>query len=146
MNTKLVLVGVSAVVVGGVVGYAIAQTRTAKKAIDDAGKATGGLGIRLPDPSYAMLVPESDEEFATLDDLICECGGPIVAGADPESFVDDIVGEIRDCVAERLYPDFPWPPMSGDHPTAAKLYGELEVLARRALATATICPPAPVQG
>lgn len=145
MNRKMLLIAAGAVVAGGAIGYAIAHTRAARKALDTASKTIGDTGLRLPEPGYAMVLPESDDDFATLDEVICECGSGIVSAADPEDFVDDIVGEIRDCVAERLYPDFPWPPMTGDHPTTAKLYAELEVLARKALATATICPEAPVQ-
>lgn len=140
MNIKLALGIVAGVAAGGFVGYAIASSRFGQKAFSSAEKAIEDSDLRLPDPSYAMQIAMTDEEFDTLDGLVCECGSKILEDVDLNRSMDDVVTEIQDCVAYQLYPDFPWPPMTGDHPTAHQLYAELAVLARRAVATASVCP------
>lgn len=138
MNVKLALGITAGVLAGGAIGYAIASSRLGRKALEDVEDVVDDL--RIPDPSYAMQIAETDDEFATLDDLICECGAPLILAIDPNADDEAVVAEIRDCVAKKLYPQFPWPPVSGDHPTVSQLYSELSLLARRAFATASICP------
>lgn len=125
---------------GGAAGYFFAVTRAGRKALQAAEDVITDSGIRLPDPSFAMELPYTEEQFNVLDDLVCECGAPVVSAAGPEATIDAITTQIQECMAAKLYPDFSWPPISGDHPTAAQLYTELGVVARRALASAEICP------
>jgi hypothetical protein len=139
-NVKIGLGIAAAAAAGFAGGYYFATSRAGKKAIDVGDEVITNAGLRLPQPDYAMMVPETADEFATLDDLVCQCGAPIVARAHTEDSPELVADEIRDCVANMLYPDFPWPPMAGDHPTSEQLYTELGLIARRALATATICP------
>lgn len=141
-GTKIALGAVGLLAAGGV-GYIIASTRAARRAISDAEKVIEDANLRLPDPSFAMEVPYTDDQFAILDELICECGAPIVASASPDATLDEVGSAIQACVANELYPQFPWPPIPGDHPSASQLYVELGVLARRAVANARICPDTP---
>lgn len=123
---------------GSALGYYIATThrgRSAIKAVEDAVS-----GVRRPEPGYAMEIPETEEQFNLLDELVCECGAPVVDAAKDEDTVFSVVSKIQSCMARELYPDFPWPPIPGDHPTVSQLYAELSVIARRSLAIAEICP------
>lgn len=134
---KVALGIVAGVVVGGAAGYAIARSRLGKKAIDTVDQT----GLRLPDPSFAMELPVSEDQFALLDELVCECGEPVIAKATDQTELDVVVSEITDCVMHELYPQFPWPTVPGDHPTVGQLQTEVGVLARRAVVSAEICPP-----
>ncbi len=143
LKVSLVLVGAGA---GAAAGYYIATTRAGRQAIAAAEEAIEGA--RLPDPSFAMDLPYTEAQFKLLDDLVCECGDPIIEASSPNITIDDLSQQIQDCMALELYPDFPWPPMAGDHPSVTQLYAELGVIARRALATGKICPsplPSPTE-
>ena len=153
-GTKIALGLVGGVVVGGAAGYLIANTRHARRALKAAQDVLADPSLRLPDPSFAVELAYSEEQFALLDDLVCECGTPAVKSATESTTVDEVVQQIQSCMAEQLYPSFTWPPISGDHPTVAQLYGELGLIARRAVIDGTICPepipsptniPTPVQ-
>lgn len=137
MNSKMkVLLGITGgVVVGGAVGYLIATSRFGKQAM----KVIEEGDVRLPVPSYAVEVPYSEEQFAILDELVCECGEPLVRDVDDSTTVDELTESLRECIATELYPDFDWPPVSGDHPTVSQLYAELGLVARKALITTEIC-------
>ena len=138
LGTKIALGIVGGVVVGGAAYlFANRQVRRALKAAEEAGRTAG---LRLPDPSFAVEVAYSQEQFAVLDELVCECGAPVVQAATESTTVDEVVQTIQDCMAEQLYPDFPWPPIAGDHPTVSQLYGELGLTARRAVIDGEICP------
>lgn len=135
-STK-VMIGIGAgITLGGIAGYLIASSRYGMRAI----KAVEEGDIRLPRPSYAVELPYSEEQFAILDELVCECADPLVRNVDETTTVDELTEAVKDCMATELYPDFDWPPVSGDHPTVSQLYAELGVLARKALMTNEICP------
>jgi len=138
MNPKLKLaLGIGAgVVIGGAVGYLVAGSRIGRKAF----AAIDKEGYRLPDPSYAVEMPYSEEQFEVLDELVCECGAPLVKAASETTTIDELTNEIRLCMARELYPDFDWPPVTGDHPTASQLFSELGFVARKALISTEICP------
>jgi hypothetical protein len=142
MNPKLtVTLGVLAgVAVGGAAGYYVATTRRGRRAIRAAEDVISKSDLRLPDPSYAVELPYTDENFQILDELVCECGEPVINAATQTSTIDDVTSQIQLCMARELYPDFAWPPVAGDHPTVSQLWAELAVVARRAVVTAEICP------
>ena len=137
-GTKLALGIMGGVTLGGGVGYLVATTRAGRKVIE---RISEDPSIRLPDPSYAVEVAADENQFAILEDLVCECGAPIIQAADEAATIEELTTKIQSCMAAQLYPDFPWPPIPGDHPSAAQLYAELGFLARRALITTEICPP-----
>jgi hypothetical protein len=128
-------VGAGLVVIG-TVGYLVGSSRLGKKALDVVDES----GLRIPDPSFAMELPENPEQFMTLDELVCECGAPIVKTASESTDLQTVVDAISDCVVKKLYPQFPWPTVTGDHPSVAQLQTEVGVLARRAVVSAEICP------
>ena len=136
-GTKLALGIIGGVAIGGGIGYLVATTRTGRKIID---RISEDPSIRLPDPSYAVEVASNSEKFGVLEELVCECGAPIVQAATETVTIDELTTKIQDCIAAQLYPDFPWPPIPGDHPSVSQLYVELGYIARRALITTEICP------
>lgn len=97
------------------------------------------IQVRLPQPATKMMLAEDLDEFALLDELVCELGEPLVYDAPPGTTADEVVRELQRRIALELYPDFPWPPMSGDNPTVEQLWHELGFLARRAVVTGSIC-------
>lgn len=97
------------------------------------------IQVRLPQPSTKMMFAEDLDEFALLDEIICEIGEPLINDAPPGTTADEVVRELQKRIALELYPDFPWPPMSGDNPTVEQLWHELGFLARRAVITGSIC-------
>ena len=130
--------------IGAVVGTALGAA-----VLSDA-RASAAVGklveeARLPEPSFAMQLPRNAAEFATLEALVCDCmrikpldpGAPTTTptelGAQTE---EERTEALVHCVAARLYPSFPWPPMAGDHPSASELWDTLAVLVRRQHATA----------
>lgn len=141
-----------AVGIGAVVGTALGAV-----VMSDA-RASAAIGkivqeARLPEPSFAMQLPRTAAEFSTLEALVCDCmrtARPVDPGA-PTTSTTGIGAQSEDertdmlvrCVAARLYPGFPWPPMTGDHPSATELWDTLAVIVRRQYATAA-CTGAPV--
>lgn len=97
------------------------------------------IQIRLPQPSMKMVIPEHLEEFNLLDELVCEIAEPLISDAPPGTTADEVVRELQKRLALELYPEFPWPPMSGDNPTVEQLWHELGFLSRRAVVTGRIC-------
>jgi len=130
---RMWLLGIAGVVVGGTAGYLVASSRSARQIAAQ----TGLDKWRLPDPSYKPRVPDTAEDFSLLDDIVCECAGPVidavVDAAAGDATMETIVDAVRLCVAKELHPDFAWPPVFGDHPSATQLWGELAVLIRRAV-------------
>jgi len=147
MNPWWIAIG-TGLTVGGVLSYAIMSDARAAAAVNKAISE-----VRLPEPSFAMQVPRTAAEFATLDAVVCDCvraykptdpgaprGTAPPAGAQSE---DERTDELVRCAAARLYPTFPWPPMPGDHPSTTELWDTLAVLVRRQTATAA-CAAVPV--
>lgn len=144
-QTKIALGLVGGLAVGSAVGYAVAVTRLGRRAVSAAEDAVDE--VRLPDPSYAVELAQTPEGFDLLDEMICECGDPVLAAASADLSLESATEQIQQCLASGLYPDFPWPPISGDHPTAHQLWGELGLLARQALVKGEVCPgpvPSPI--
>lgn len=139
------------------IGIGAAVGLTASLAILQDARASAALRktvdeARLPEPSFAMQLPRSAAEFATLDAVICECvsglnltdtgqpsGQPSGPGAVSEQELHDAIVL---CAAKKLYPTFPWPPMTGDNPSTAELWSSLSVLAYRAMAM-SLCAAVP---
>lgn len=117
------------VVVGSVVGFTLLQDARAQAALTAAAE-----GVRLPEPGFAMQVPTTAQEFEILQAIVCEC----MQDKPPQEGrpIDDIADELTLCAAKRLYRNFPWPPVPGDHPTTATLWGTIDVMVRRSLALA----------
>lgn len=137
-GVKIAIASAVGLVAGGVAAVLIAGTDEGSKAADDVLDVVEDL--RLPQPSMRMVIAEDLGEFETLDEVLCEVGAPIIESAPPGSTIDDAIGKIRLAIATELYPNFPWPPISGDHPTVGQLWTELGFLARRAVVTGTVCP------
>jgi hypothetical protein len=97
------------------------------------------IQIRLPQPSLKMVIPETLEEFKLIDEIVCEKAEPLVTHAPPGTTAHEVIEDLHKQIALELYPDFPWPPMSGDHPTISQLWTELGYVARRAIVTGEIC-------
>jgi len=76
---------------------------------------------RIPKPLYVMTIPRTDEDLDTLDIHLCDCMSERgdLPGLEDE---DTIIEQLRDCTAAKLYPDFPWPPIAGDHETVHQLW------------------------
>lgn len=136
-GTKLALGIAGGVLGGGILGYFAATSRIGRRVML---KISSEPRIRLPEPSYAVEVASTEEQLGILEDLVCECGKPIVQGASPQATIDEIAVQIQACIAAQLYPDFAWPPITGDHPSVSQLWNEIGYVARRALITAEICP------
>lgn len=135
-GTKIVLGVIGGVAVGGTAGYLIATTRYARKALQSINESDW----RLPDPSFAVELAETPEQFALLDELVCECGAPILQAATPETTIGEAMDAIQACMAKQLYPTFQWPPVSGDHSSVHQLWSDLGLIARRAVVESEICP------
>lgn len=117
----------------GVVIWAVADAKgligTAKKgrkAIE------GATGFRLPRPDVKILLttPEDfqslNESIDTAIDVVCArreaADGLRAHGADPMSlewFADAVAKE----ALSEMFPDFPWPAITGDHHTALEVQG-----------------------
>lgn len=144
-RNRLILGVLGGVAVGGTIAYFVVRSRYGQAALGTAHEWADDTGIRLPDPSYAVELPGTADQFQTLDEIVCECGQTVTAQqvvADEEA----VVTSIRDCVLAKLYPDFDWPPIPGDHPSVSRLFAEVEVISRRAVAEDAICPSVPSGG
>jgi hypothetical protein len=113
---------------GAVVGYAYSESQSVKRLAKKAKKAVEG--VRLPKPDFMMHLPDSETDYATLGTVICECA-TLHPDPDPEI--------LRNCVLSELYPDFPWPPIPGDHPTVAQLWTIVDYQVTRSAAEGTLC-------
>jgi hypothetical protein len=134
-GTKIGLSIGAGIAVGAAVGYFVANTRAGQRLVEQSGLETW----RLPDPSFRVHLPVTEEDFGLLEQVICECGAAIVEAAPENSPLEGVVDEVRLCVAKELHPDFAWPPVPLDHPSATQLWAELAVLVRAAIVTGSIC-------
>jgi hypothetical protein len=137
MTSPVVPIVVGALVGGGL-GYLVLRDEriaaAASKAIETA---------RLPEPSFAMALPRTAAEYEILQGVVCDCIATYVPedpGEPPAAHMhagalseDEYAAGLTLCVGKRLYSKFPWPPMSGDHPTATMLWNTIDVLVRRSL-------------
>jgi hypothetical protein len=111
------------------------KSRKARRKIE---KTTGA---RLPRPDIMLVGPEDSDAFDDLDARVCEFSfavhseQPQLLDSDPEAFVDAVAGR----TLADLFPDFPWPAVSGDHPSAAEIQGLVRYEVRRSLLDETLC-------
>ena len=130
------------IAVAAAASYVIHEDERVRRAIEKARLA--GVPLRLPQPGFDVQLPELAADFAMLDALVCGCAGsyappddgtPTTGGATPlQPTLDDLIDHMQICAATQLFPDFPWPPISGDHPSVEELWDDLRLLSRRALA------------
>jgi len=140
----MVLLGVGAAL--GVTAGLVYSESTRKKARKGAKKLTTKAQEtfhRLPQPQTVVEIPNSLEDYALLDGLVCECSEQVQAtlGAEPE--LPLWARETAHCVLQKLEPDIAWPPVPGDHPS---IYGlQLIVIyeVSRQLQEDTLCLPEP---
>lgn len=120
--------------VGGVVvgGY-IYHDERAQAEIAAAARATRRkLGeLRLPMPDFAVVLPQDESDYETLDVVVSDCISSINFVSTPS--VETQVEAASLCTAHELYPDFPWPPMVGDHPSTSELWSIIKAHVRRTL-------------
>lgn len=117
---------------GAVIGYGVIQNRKIRELTSAAMKQLPSQikDIRLPQPDFAMKLPEEPEDYEIIDQIVCECVS-MITGATPETIVE----ETQMCAAKKLFPDFPWPPISGDHPSVSTLWTILGYQASRSITT-----------
>lgn len=114
-SKALLLIGLAA---GG--GYMYWRHR---ETINAAAKKALPEGLRVPRPDYLVTIPRVKEDLDILDTFLCECIAEAslgLPGLDTDE--DQIVRDIQICLASRLYPDFQWPPIYGDHETIHQLW------------------------
>lgn len=136
-GAKVAIASVLGLVGGALVAFKVAD-KIAGETVDDALDVVDN--IRLPQPAMKMMLPETIEEFETINEVICEAGQAFIDDAPPGTTADEVIAKIRDHVLREFYPQFPWPPISGDNPTVAQLWTEVGVLVRRAVVTGDLCP------
>jgi hypothetical protein len=113
----------------------LSTTRKGRKKIE---KATGK---RLPRPDVILIGPSDEETFGGLDEMVCESAieinleSPGLLVDDQEAFVDQVA--VR--ALGKLFPDYPWPATSGDHPSAAEIQGLVKYEVRRSILDETLC-------
>ena len=137
---KVAIVASGSLGLGALGAWLFANTEPARTIVDNTLDVIDETDVRMPQPSMKMMLAETPEEFDTLDEIICELGAPLVNDAPPGTTADEVIEDLRNGMARELYPDFPWPPMAGDHPSVGQLWTELGVLSRRAVVTGMICP------
>lgn len=123
---------------GALIGYAYSESKTAMRALSRGRKAIKEAGVRLPKPDFAMELPTTIEHFGMLDETICSCAESVQQDQ-PELELNDFVQAVRDCVAQLIYPDFPWPPIPGDHPSVSHLWTILTYEVGRGAVEDTLC-------
>lgn len=113
----------------------MANTRGARKKIE------GATGKRLPRPDVVILGPTDEETFDGFDEMLCEAAlevsidAPDLLAKDQEAFINEVVKR----TLEKLFPDYPWPATSGDHPSAAEIQGLVKYEVRRSILDNTLC-------
>lgn len=126
------------IMTGALIGYAYSESKTAMRAVSRGRKAIKEAGVRLPKPDFAMQLPLTVEHFGTLDETICGCA-EFIQQNQPGLELNDFVEAVRDCVAKAIYPDFPWPPIPGDHPSVSYLWTILTYEVGRGAVEGTLC-------
>lgn len=129
-------------ILGGILaGYVYSESRQLQRVAARGRKAIGKAteGVRLPMPDFAMKLPSSVEDFDLLDQVICDCANQIQA-AQPDMEFNAMIVAVRDCVAEAIYPDFPWPPIPGDHTTVSQFWTVLGYEVGRSAVEGSLCP------
>lgn len=113
-------------IIGAVLGafgmYAYTSSSSRRKKL----KALGS-GVRLPKPVTTVDLPADKEDITILDMVICECATEAVSHT-PDILTtgeDQLVATLQVCSASKIYGEFPWPPVPGDHPTVHQLWGVL---------------------
>lgn len=113
---------------------------TARKTRKRTEEATG---LRLPRPDVRLTTPSAEDDFDGVDVAICEAALEVRAEqpglelADPTTFVEQSASR----ALAKLFPDFPWPAIAGDDPTAAEIQGLVRYEIRRSLLEGTLCLP-----
>lgn len=139
-STKIVLGVLGGVAAGGAAGYYFWRSSAGQALIEEADEL---VPVRIPDPSFAMDLASMPEHFNLVDDHVCSCGIPVMESFREGDDGEEAVKKIQDCIVRKIYPDFPWPHMSGDHPSVAVFYSDIGFAVRQALARNSICKDTP---
>ena len=123
MNPQaLLLLGL---VAGG--GYMFYKHR---ERIEAAAKKALPTGLRIPRPDYVVTIPRAKEDLDTIDEFLCECIAAMKLDLPGLETEEQIIRDLQFCLASRLYPDFQWPPIIGDHETIHQLWLLIEFRVR----------------
>lgn len=144
-GTVLALLGGTAL--GGLIAYELLMDESVEAFLESWRKK--GVPLRVPEPGFDMQLARVAADFEFIDDELCACldGYPMTTDGEPTSVArpvapsdDELVEYMQLCVAQRLFPDFPWPPVPGDHPSVGELWSDLRTLARRSVALRSCAP------
>lgn len=112
--------------------------RTTGKARKKVEKSTGA---RLPRPELVIMGPEDQDAFDALDEAMCAAA--LEVATEQPTLLDDDQAAFVEATTQRtltkLFPDYPWPATSGDHPSAAELQGLVKYEVRRSIIDETLC-------
>jgi len=108
---------------GAVGGYATGRVRKGRK-----DKAAERLALesraailppanRPPQPNAVIPLPQDTEDFEVLTDAVIDCLAVLMQRGVPVT-----KAALRDCILDSIYPDFPWPPVPGDAPSAGLMF------------------------
>lgn len=140
---KAILIG--GIAVGGYYLYKSSKKTTSrKKVVEDIEEIIDEA--RIPMPHFVMTIPRTDEELSVLDDHLCSCMDAIRQQHPDLEDTETLIELLHECVAQSVYPDFPWPPFIGDHSTVEQLWLILEFRIRTLAAEGrldTLCAPIP---
>lgn len=142
MMRTLVLLSAGAAV-GAALGIAYSDaTRTkVKKAGKKALKKAKESFHRVPQPQTAVAIPNTLEDYAVLDELVCACADDVRAtlfgGGEPD--LATWARETMLCVLNELEPDVVWPHVPGDHPSILALQVVVLYEVSRQLQEDTLC-------
>lgn len=125
---------------GAAAGYAYHESQTVRGAVSKGKKIVGKAteGARLPRPDFRVHLPNSPDDYDTLDEVICECATTVKAD-EPDIELGALMNAVRDCTLGVLYPDFQWPPIPGDHPTVEQLWIIVSYEVSRSANEGTLC-------
>jgi hypothetical protein len=113
----------------------MSNTRAGRKKIE---KATGA---RLPRPDIVIHGPVDTESFDDFDYVLCEAVAEVNI-ENPGLRTDDetkFISSVATRALGKLFPDYPWPATSGDHPSAAEIQGLVKYEVRRGMVDQTLC-------
>lgn len=142
MTSSTIWAIVGGVAVGGLIAYELIMDERVEAFLEEWRKK--GVPLRVPEPGFDMQLPRGAADFELIESDLCNCLDSYVAPTDGEPTAvarpiapsdDELVAYMQLCVAQRFFPEFPWPPVPGDHPSVGELWSDLRTLARRTVAT-----------
>jgi len=68
-------------------------------------------------PNAVIPIPQDEEDFEVLQAAVEDCHRVLAKRPTPTT-----QAALRDCILGAIYPDFPWPPVPGDAPSAGIMW------------------------